>query len=121
MVVYGSVMPAATKILQPVVNPNEIVELKRLYLDDIDVKNLESYVIAKSLKLVKDSMPEIKAVITFADDKVGHTGTIYQATNAIYLGKSPSGKHKYLYILRDKSRISALVKDRSSEYPQKQS
>ena len=115
MVIYGSIMPAAAKLLQPYIFPNEIVELKRLFIEDVGIKNIESYVIAKTLKMIKESVPEIKAVITFADSEVGHKGTIYQATNAVYLGKSVGGKHKYLYILRDESTIRKLIHPK--EYP----
>jgi hypothetical protein len=99
-IIYGLPFPTASKFLEPEVNHDEIWELKRLYIKDMkDDKNLESYVIAKSLKLIKTENPEVKVVISFADEKAGHQGKIYQATNMLYLG-SINGKHKYAYILR---------------------
>jgi hypothetical protein len=39
----------------------------------------------------------IRAVIAYADEKAGEIGTVYQACNALYLGKtSPGGGKRYL-------------------------
>lgn len=119
MALYGAPFPTATKFLEPEVSHQDTIELKRLFFDDIGVKNLESFVIAKTLKKIKEDKPNIKVVITFADDLQGHKGTIYQATNAIYLGKSDSGKHKYVYIIRgDAKAIKAKLQPQ--EYPKKE-
>lgn len=119
MALYGAPFPTATKFLEPEVSHQDTIELKRLFFDDIGVKNLESFVIAKTLKKIKEDKPNIKVVITFADDLQGHKGTIYQATNAIYLGKSDSGKHKYVYIIRgDAKEIKAKLQPQ--EYPKKE-
>jgi len=121
MIVYGVPFMTAGKFLEPEVNSREVLELKRLYIDDIGVKNLESFVISQSLGLLKRDEPTIKVVLTFADDLQGHVGGIYQATNAIYLGKSETGKHKYAYILRGnlnaiKTRLEPFIKP----YPKKE-
>lgn len=119
MALYGSPFPTASKFLNPEVQHNETIELKRLFLDDVNIPNLESFVIASTIKKIKEDKPNIKVVITFADDKVGHTGTIYQATNAIYLGKSDSGKHKYVYVLR--GNLNAIkAKLQPQPYPKKE-
>lgn len=100
-VVYGDPQSGAISSLKTDLNPPEVVELKRLFIEDIPtLPYVESYVIAKTLKMVKQDLPAVKVVITFADDKEGHLGTIYQATNAIYLGRTTRGLHKYAYILR---------------------
>lgn len=120
-IIYGVPFHTVGKFLQPVgVAPNEILELKRLFIDDIGLRNIESFVIGQTIKLLKKDMPEIKVVITFADDKVGHVGSIYQATNAIYLGKSNDGKHKYLYIMHDEDKniIGQVLKPQA--YPKKE-
>jgi len=99
-IIYGSPKPPATKFVEPVAPKEEVLEIKRLFIEDrFDSKNMESFVISHSLKLIKQEFPSVKIIITFADESQGHMGTIYQATNAIYLGKS-GGKHKYAYILR---------------------
>ena len=119
MVIYGNPFPTASKFLMPLVNPNEILELKRLYIDDIGVRNLESFVIAQTLKMVKRDEPELKVVITFADSKQGHVGGIYQATNAIYLGATER-KHKYAYVLDgDIKAITNQLQSMTQPYPKK--
>ena len=119
MIIYGVPFMTAAKFLEPEVTLRETLELKRLFIDDIGIKNLESFVIGQSLKLLKQDSPETKVVITFADDVQGHVGAIYQATNATYIGKSESGKHKYVYILRgNENAIKAKLK--SQDYPKKE-
>jgi hypothetical protein len=121
MIIYGTPFMTAPKFLEPEVNPKEVLELKRLYIDDIGIKNLESYVIGQSLNLLKRDEPTIKVVLTFADDLQGHVGGIYQATNAIYLGKSDTGKHKYAYIIggNNMKAIKAKLDSIKQEYPKK--
>ena len=120
MIIYGSPFNTAGKFLEPEINHSEILELKRLYIDDIGVKNLESFAIGQSLKLLKRDEPTTKIVITFADDVQGHVGGIYQATNAIYLGKSETGKHKYIYILGgDLNAIKNKIQPLIQQYPKK--
>ena len=121
MIIYGSPFHTTTHFLEPEVKHSEVIELKRLYIDDIGVKNLESFFIGQSLNLLRKDEPSVKVVVTFADDKHGHVGGIYQATNAIYLGKSEGGKHKYIYILNGnvnviRNRVQSLVK----AYPKKE-
>lgn len=120
MIIYGVPFHTVGKFLEPEIKPNEILELKRLYIDDIGVKNLESFSIGQSINLLKRDEPTVKVVVTFADDVQGHVGGIYQATNAIYLGKSDSGKHKYIYILRgDIKAIQNKIQSFVQQYPKK--
>lgn len=118
VIIYGSPMMTVSKFLEPNVRQNEVLELKRLFIDDLGIRNLESFVIGQSLKLLKTDEPQIKVVITFADSGQGHTGTIYQATNGIYLGQT-NGKHKYLYILdaKNKEAITKAIQDKIQTYP----
>lgn len=67
---------------------NSVVELHRLHILDITPKNTESWFISRALKLLKSDRPHTKAVISFSDPTEGHYGTIYQASNATYIGKS---------------------------------
>lgn len=99
-IVYGFPRVQAIKMLEPEAFPGQVLEIKRLYvIDELNTPNVESFVIAKSLKMIKQEFPNVKVVVTFADDAEGHKGVVYQATNAIYLGKTGT-KHKYVYILR---------------------
>lgn len=95
---------------ESILKQGEVFELLRLYLSpDIknhpDLRNLASYVISKGNSLIKSDYPTVKVVITRADSGQGHVGSIYQATNAIYLGKSndqlrPYDKQKKKFIYR---------------------
>ena len=63
------------------------MELTRLFIFDGYGKNIESYFIGQSIKWLQ-SNTDIKALISYADPKVGHKGGIYQATNWLYQGDS---------------------------------
>lgn len=64
----------------------EVTELHRLVILDVTKTNAESWFIARSLRLLKQDHPRYSAVVSFSDATEGHTGTIYQATNALYQG-----------------------------------
>lgn len=120
MAMYGSPFMTVTKFLEPAgIKLQETLELKRLFIDDVGIKNIESFVIGQTLAKIRKEMPEIRIVFTFADEKAGHVGAIYQATNAIYLGKSDDGKHKYIYIMKDEDEkiLEPLLKPQ--QYPKK--
>lgn len=75
--------------IYPNVKNGEYCELTRLWLEDSLGRNSESYFISRCLKALPKT---IKFVISFSDEKQGHFGYIYQATNFIYLGKNKGGK-----------------------------
>jgi hypothetical protein len=100
MLIYGRPLQSASSLIGKGANSDQVLELKRLYVDDVGIPNIESYCIAKSLKLLKHDDPNVMVVLTYADEKEGHLGKVYQATNAIYLGKIYNNLHKYVYILR---------------------
>jgi hypothetical protein len=91
----------------------EVIELLRLYLvpevkSNPDLRNLASFVISQGNKKIKEDRPETKVIITRADTGQGHTGTVYQATGAIYLGQSKDRmdlwdkkQNKWLYRKRE--------------------
>lgn len=64
---------------------NQIVELNRLWVDDCLGHNAESLFIGACFKILRAEYPEIKAVQSFADGRLG-CGTIYKATNFRYFG-----------------------------------
>lgn len=67
---------------------DSVTELHRLHILDVTPKNTESWFISRCLKLLKQDKPQIKAVISFSDLTAGHSGVIYQATNAYRIGKT---------------------------------
>lgn len=65
---------------------HEYLELTRLWLSDELPKNSESRVVSYCLRHIKKHCPEIKWIVSFADENEEHKGTIYQATNWTYTG-----------------------------------
>lgn len=47
-----------------------------------------SRALAYSLKMLRRQSPGLRLIVSYADTKEGHLGTIYQATNWLYLGAS---------------------------------
>ncbi len=83
--VYGYMKNPAAKIFT---HPNPkawMCELNRMWIDDTLGKNAESVLIAASLKLLRRADPNIVAVQSFADGRLG-CGTIYKASNFRYYG-----------------------------------
>jgi hypothetical protein len=64
----------------------EVLELTRLFVFDGYGSNIESWFVGKSFDWLRENAPHIKALVSYSDPKVGHLGTIYQATNWIYQG-----------------------------------
>ncbi len=67
--------------------PNDCVTLTRLWLSDELPKNSESRVLGIALRSLRKAT-SFKFVLTYADPNAEHVGTIYQATNWIYIGES---------------------------------
>lgn len=68
----------------------EYMELNRLWVHDKMPKNTESRVISYSLKLIKLIHPSVMWVQTFADERCGRSGVVYQASNFDYIGSHTS-------------------------------
>ena len=87
VLVYGNAVGrnASTSISSLLTNDN-VLELTRLWIADGYGKNIESYCIAESFRLLNQEYPNIKCVLSYADSEEGHTGTIYQATGFLYQG-----------------------------------
>lgn len=80
------------------VSPNEGVELGRFVLLDDVPANGETWFLSRAFRLLREGKPEIQAVVSYSDPmprhtigghlvKPGHIGVIYQAANAVYLGR----------------------------------
>lgn len=72
------------------------LELSRLYIKDEvsqNIKNITSKFVAWTLRQLKQEQDGNWFIISFADQGMHHTGSIYQATNFLYCGKSkPTGE-----------------------------
>lgn len=63
---------------------NNFLELNRLVVEDNLKKNVLSYFVSQTLKM----LPKPKVIVSYADTSMNHNGYIYQATNFIYTGLS---------------------------------
>lgn len=79
----------------PAIQNNQMWELQRAFTTDEakkEVPNLGSMVISRGNEWIrqnattKDGKP-VKAIISYADSSAGHKGSVYQSTNATYLGE----------------------------------
>ena len=70
--------------------PGEWLELNRMWLDDVAPRNSESRAIGYSIKLLKRTRPEVQWVQSFADERCGGLGVVYQACSFVYLGEHTS-------------------------------
>ena len=119
-----------------------VYELNRLCINENVEKNVLSFFLSKSLKLIKENM----ILVSYADTKMNHTGYIYQATNWLYTGKTKertdigfedgkhsrhykkdidysnrklrSSKHRYIYFLgKLKNKFKNELKYKIENYP----
>ena len=87
---FGNLMnPKSYKKINSSFKQENVIELNRLWVDDVLGKNVESVLLGASWKILRDKYPHIKAVQSFADGRLG-CGTIYKATNFKYFGYSES-------------------------------
>ena len=71
-----------------------VTELHRLFVHDGTVKNTESWFIARALRQLKQDIPRLWAVVSFADTTEGHVGYVYQACNALYYGPGTDSRRR---------------------------
>ena len=72
--------------ISSLIDRTEVFELTRLFIFDGYGNNIESWFISQSMNWLRKNRPHIRALVSYADPKEGHPGTIYQATNWIYQG-----------------------------------
>lgn len=88
---------------------NQGVEIGRLALLDHVPGNGETFTLGRAFRLLRQTLPEVRAVLSYADPmerhdadgrvfKLGHRGTIYAAFSGAYLGRSSA---RTLVLARD--------------------
>lgn len=65
---------------------DEYLELNRMWLDDIAPRNSESQAIAYAVRFIRRACPKVRWIQSFADERCGRWGVVYQAANFLYLG-----------------------------------
>lgn len=66
--------------------PDQWCELNRLWIADAKPPNTTSRAVAFGLKLLRERRPRTAWVQSFADERCGKLGAIYQACSFLYLG-----------------------------------
>ncbi|MFA5423378.1 MAG: hypothetical protein WC374_05925 [Phycisphaerae bacterium] len=69
---------------------DEYLELNRMWLHDKAPRNSESKAISYSIKYIKRKYKKIKWIQSFADERCGRFGVVYQAANFQYYGEHKS-------------------------------
>lgn len=65
---------------------DEYLELNRIWLDDVCPRNTESQAISYAIKYIRRACPTVAWVQSFADERCGGLGVVYQASNFLYCG-----------------------------------
>ena len=101
VVTYG--VPASRHAQKSVcpIDPDQALELNRLWVADDQPKNTASYFVSKTLKLLP---PRI--IFSYADTSVGHLGYVYRALNFNYAGWTDMDRKtaRFDYIPTDKTK-----------------
>jgi hypothetical protein len=69
---------------------DQYLELNRMWLDDIAPRNSESKAISYAIKFIKNKYKRVKWIQSFADERCGGYGLVYQAANFDYYGEHNS-------------------------------
>jgi hypothetical protein len=93
---------------------NKYIEFARLWITDEIGRNIESYFVSKTLKLLQKKYSHYEGVVTWADCNIGHEGTIYKALNFTFDGKSRAvkkykGTSKQIIYQRTATKDSELI------------
>lgn len=76
-------------------NNGEVLELERVALNG--KQEHTSQAVAMCLKQLHKDNPIVQMIVSYSDHRQRHLGTIYQATNWIYLGLSITSDTQYYY------------------------
>ena len=103
VIIYGDpVGRASGESISNLIDRTEVFELTRLFIYDGYGSNIESWFISQSMSWLRKHKPKIRALVSYADPKQNHPGTIYQATNWIYQGII--GKHTWSFKFNENDR-----------------
>ncbi|MDD2967665.1 MAG: hypothetical protein PHN64_09375 [Desulfovibrionaceae bacterium] len=74
----------------------QYMELNRMWLSDDAPRNSESRAISYAIKYIKRVCPTVAWIQSFADERCGGLGVVYQAANFLYIGS-----HKTAFYVLD--------------------
>jgi len=85
---YGYAMnPASCGSVVEGTQMDEYLELNRMWLDDKAKRNSETKAISYSLRYIRSKFPKIKWIQSFADERCGCFGIVYQAASFSFYGE----------------------------------
>lgn len=85
---YGFAMnPASADSVVAGTGMSEYLELNRMWLSDAAPRNSESKALAFSIRLIRRVRPTVKWIQSFADQRCGLFGTVYQAAGFTFHGE----------------------------------
>lgn len=85
---YGYAMnPASGANIVPGTSNKQYVELNRMWVDDCMPRNTESQAISLTLRAIKGKHRDMRFVQSFADERCGGLGVVYQACSFGYYGE----------------------------------
>lgn len=88
---YGYAMnPASCGSVVEGTEQDQYLELNRMWLDDKAERNSESKAISYSLRYIRSKFPKIKWIQSFADERCGCFGIVYQACSFSFYGEHVS-------------------------------
>lgn len=88
---YGYAMnPASCGSVVEGTEMNQYLELNRMWLSDTAPRNSESKALSYSFKYIRGKFPKIKWIQSFADERCGGFGIVYQACSFSFYGEHTS-------------------------------
>lgn len=85
---YGAAMnPASGNSVVSGTQIENFLELNRMWIDDSAGNTSESQAISCSIRYIKHRYPKVKWIQSFADERCGCYGIVYQACSFIYYGE----------------------------------
>ncbi len=88
---YGYAMnPASCGSVVSGTEMDEYLELNRMWIDDKAGRNTESMAISYSIKYIKKKFKKVRWIQSFADERCGGLGIVYQACSFDYYGEHSS-------------------------------
>ena len=85
---YGSAMnPASGSSVVEGTQIENFLELNRMWIDDSAGNTSESQAISCSIRYIKHRYPKVKWIQSFADERCGCYGIVYQACSFAYYGE----------------------------------
>lgn len=76
---------SALKLAKGLTSIDQVLELNRMWIDDVLGMNTESQLISMSHRIIRETLPHVRIIQTFADGRLG-VGTIYKASGFSYYG-----------------------------------